>query len=155
MCLDVVLGLATLTSSSLSRKASDLENPALPLPDPHRPLITVGKLARKWMGAKCPLPNWSNEGKEDLWWCPGEWCVCVCVFALEFLAVTKSLPSHRKNFRLILAPWSASGMPCTRPGNGDPKGKSQVVLGRKARLAALAWSQSQLVGESGRAAGIE
>ena len=108
----------------------------------------MGKLAGKWMGANVPF-KLENEGKEDLWWWPGEWCVRVC--SVKPSAVTKSLPSHRKDFQINLGTLEECQLhACTRPGYRDPKGKSWGHPGWKSQAGSLGLSQSsQLVGESG------
>lgn len=58
VCLGITLGLAALTSLFLRSQAarSDLENPALPLPDPHQPLLyNRGKVGWEMDGGKRPL----------------------------------------------------------------------------------------------------
>lgn len=90
-------------------------------------------MAGKWMGANVPF-KLENEGKEDLWWWSG---VCVC--SVKPLAVTKSLPSHRKEFQINLGTLEECQLPaCTGLVTGIPRGKVRVILGGKARLAALA-----------------
>lgn len=52
--------------------------------------------------------------------------MCVYVCSVKPLAVTKSLPSHRKEFQINLGTLEECQLHAyTRPGNGDPKGKSQ------------------------------
>lgn len=53
-----------------------------------------------------------NEGKEDHWWWPGEWCVCVYVVcSVKPAAVTKPLSSRRSE--LQANPGILGGVPTT------------------------------------------
>lgn len=88
-----------------------------------------------------------NEGMEDLWWWPGECCVSVyvCVCSLKPSAMTRALPSLRRE--LQVNPGTFGGVLST----GDLAGESWGRPGQKSQAHSLGLNLShQLVEESGQ-----